>query len=360
MRKEFEKALKRAGELKELTRKELVTLLSANEEEMKYLFKLADNFRSRFMGDEVYLRGIIEFSNYCSKNCLYCGLRRDNLKLARYRMKPEEIYKSASKATELGCKTIVLQSGEDAFYTAEIMVEIISNIKKLDVAVTLSIGDRTREDYALFKEAGADRYLLKHETCDAHLFAKLRPGTSLEKRLERLKWLRDLGYQVGSGNIVGLPGQTLESLAEDIILMRDLSIDMAGIGPFVPNKQTPLGNCQSGSLEMTLKTLAVSRLTMPFVHLPATTAVNTIDPLGRVKALKCGSNVIMPNMTPLKYRVNYRLYPGKYGLEDSPEKSYLKAVAIIENAGRRVGRSYGHSLKKDFIPPKGINTEENK
>lgn len=345
MRADFVRALKRAGELKELNREDLVALISADEEESPVLFELADEIRSRFAGDEVHLRGIIEFSNHCIKNCLYCGLRRDNAVLARYRMSPQEIFSSARRAAGLGCRTIVLQSGEDSFYSAEILAETVFRIKKeLDVAVTLSIGDRTREDYALLKEAGADRYLLKHETCDARLFSELRPGTFLEGRVKRLKWLRELGYQAGSGNMVGLPGQSVETLAGDILLMRELRVEMAGIGPFIPNKQTPLGHCPGGTLEMTLKTLAVARIALPRAHLPATTAIGTIHPRGRIKALLCGANVIMPNMTPPEYRASYRLYPGKTGLADTPEESYARAVEMVERAGRRVGTGYGHSL----------------
>lgn len=346
MRTEFVKALRRAGELKELSGEEVAVLIKADEEESVALFDLADEICSRFMGDEIHLRGIIEFSNFCAKNCLYCGLRKDNVSLARYRMSPVEIFESARTAADLGCRTIVLQSGEDGFYSAENLAETVLRIKKeFDVAITLSIGDRTREDYAVLKEAGADRYLLKHETCDARLFSGLRPGTSLEGRVKRLKWLRELGYQVGSGNMVGLPGQTVETLAEDILFMRGMGVEMAGIGPFIPNKQTPLGNAPGGTLELTLKTLAAARLNLPRTHLPATTSTGTIHPLGRMKALQCGANVIMPNMTPTKYRISYSLYPGKTGLADTPEESYAKAVRLVESTGRRVGKGYGHSLK---------------
>ncbi len=346
MRTEFLEALERASKPEELTKDDLTVLISADKEESAELFRLADQVRSRVMGDEVHLRGVIEFSNYCRKNCLYCGLRRDNSALLRYRMKPDEIIEGARRAAGLGCRTVVLQSGEDGFYSAQMLAEVVFRIKKeLDVAVTLSVGDRSREEYALFKEAGADRYLLKHETCDAKLFAELRPGTSLKGRLKRLRWLRELGYQVGSGNMVGLPGQTAETLAGDIILMREMEVEMAGIGPFIPNKQTPLGSCKGGTLEMTLKTLAAARLALPCVHLPATTAVATIHPSGRVKALQCGANVIMPNITPLKYRESYLIYPDKIGLNDTPEESYSRVVNTVLSAGRSISRGYGHSLK---------------
>lgn len=347
MRTDFVRALERAANLEELSRDELAVLISADEEESAALFDCADMMRSRFMGDEVHLRGIIEFSNICSSNCYYCGLRKGNTALKRYRMSKAEILESARKAAVLGCRTIVLQSGEDRSYPAGLLAEIVAEIKsELDVAITLSVGERPREDYALWREAGADRYLLKHETCDGKLFSELRPGTVLEERLQRLAWLRELGYQVGSGNMVGLPGQTVETLAGDIVLMREMEVEMAGIGPFVPNRQTPLGSCPGGTLELTLKTLAAARLALPRTHLPATTATATIDALGRVKALRCGANVIMPNMTPLKYRASYSIYPGKTGLEDTPEESYAKAVRMVESAGRKVGTGYGHSLRQ--------------
>lgn len=348
MRAEFATALERAGKSEKLSREDLITLLSAGSDESEALFKLADRVRFKYLGNDVYFRGIIEFSNHCSKSCLYCGLRRDNKDLARYRMRPEEIIESARKAAGLGCKTIVLQSGEDKFYSADTLAWIIFLIKKeLDLAITLSLGDRTNKDYALFKEAGADRYLLKHETSDAGLFAGLRPGTSLGGRLLRLKWLRELGYQVGAGNMVGLPGQTLETLADDIILMRDLGVEMAGIGPFIPNKQTPLGNAPGGTLEMTLKTLAVARIAIPCAHLPATTSAASVRPFGRVKALKCGANVIMPNMTPQAYRERYIIYPGKLGVTDTPAQSYSRAVKAVQDAGRNVSNGYGHSLRHE-------------
>ncbi len=346
LRAEFAEVLERAGKSENLSREDLITLLGAGIDESEALFKLADQIRFKYMGDDVHFRGIIEFSNYCTRNCFYCGLRKDNADLDRYRMKVGEIIAGAREAARLGCRTIVLQSGEDSFYSPERLAEIVYNMKReLKLAITLSLGDRSKKDYALLKEAGADRYLLKHETCAAGLFADFRPGTSLEGRIIRLKWLRELGYQVGSGNMVGLPGQTLETLADDIILMRDLKVEMAGIGPFIPNKQTPLGNAPGGTLEMTLKTLAVARITMPCAHLPATTSAASIHPLGRVKALKCGANVVMPNMTPQAYRESYNIYPGKLGVTDTPAQSYKRAVKAVQDAGRTVSEGYGHSLR---------------
>ena len=202
------------------------------------------------MGNDVHLRGIIEFSNYCVKNCLYCGLRRDNNTLERYRMTLEEIMEAAQAGAQAGLKTIVLQSGEDPFFTAETLARLIRRVKdELDVAVTMSVGDRTKEEYALMRQAGADRYLLKHETADPELFSRLRPGTTLDGRIKRLIWLKELGFQVGSGGMIGLPWQTVDSLAEDILLLRRLDVEMAGFGPFIPHSDTPLAGCTGGSVE---------------------------------------------------------------------------------------------------------------
>lgn len=346
MRENFLEALEKADRSIELDKDDLVALLSADDEESVALFRLADDIRAKFVGDEVHLRGIIEFSNHCDRNCFYCGLRKGNLELNRYRMPPWEIIEAAGQAAALGCRTIVLQSGEEGYYSGEIIAGIIRAIKEEhDVAITLSLGDRSRQDYELFRKAGADRYLLKHETSDPRLFAALRPGTSLEGRLEKQSWLAELGYQLGSGNMVGLPGQTIESLADDILLFRRMGIEMAGIGPFIPNGRTPLAGKAGGTMSMTMKTLAATRLAMPCAHLPATTSAATIDPLGRIKVLQCGANVIMPNMTPARYRQDYTIYPGKIGLNDTPEESYARAVKDIKDAGRRVGVGYGHTLQ---------------
>ncbi len=346
MRTEFLQVLEKADRLKELTKDDLTTLLSADKEESVALFTQADKMRESYMGDNVHIRGIIEFSNFCARNCLYCGLRKDNVELPRYRMSPQDIVASARNAASLGCKTIVLQSGEDRYYTVELLVDIVYRIKNdLNVAVTLSVGNRSRKDFKALREAGADRYLLKHETCNAQLFTSLHPETFLEERVKRLKWLRELGYQVGSGNMVGLPSQTVETLAGDILLMKNLDIDMAGIGPFIPNKQTPLADEQGGTLEMSLKTLATARLALPNAHFAATTAMDTVHPQGRAKALKCGANVIMPNMTPAQYRDSYLIYPGKPGLTDTPEESYTNAIKTVKNVDRVISVDQGHSLR---------------
>lgn len=332
------------AERKNIAEEDLVSIFSAGPGEKELLSMRADEVRHRVLGDEVHLRGIIEFSNHCTENCHYCGLRRGNRVLRRYRMEPGEILEAAREAAGWGLKTIVLQSGQDPYYTGESLCRLVSEIKSsLDVAVTLSLGIRSREELLRLKRAGADRYLMKHETADPELFAALRPGTTLKDRLKCLHTLKELGYQVGSGNMIGLPGQTIRTLARDLLLLRDLDVEMAGIGPFVPNPATPLGGSPPGTVEVTLKALAVARLLLPGAHLPATTALETMHGQGRRLALECGANVIMPNVTPLKYRRDYAIYPNKAGCELEPRDSVGEIRRLVENMGRRIGKGYGHS-----------------
>lgn len=345
----FDLALTRAEAMVDLKEEDILALIEATGAESRRLFALADRIRCRFLGGEVYLRGIVEFSNHCSNNCLYCGLRRDNRYLKRYRMGGAEIIEAASRAAGLGLKTVVLQSGEDRYFTANMLAGIIYIIKgKLNMAVTLSLGDLSRKEYKTLRDAGADRYLLKHETSDAGLFSYLRPGTSLGERLKRLYWLKELGYQTGSGNMVGLPGQSKKSMARDLALMREIGVKMAGIGPFVANPDTPLCASRSGDLGLTLKVLAAARVIMPWAHLPATTATGTVDPRGLEAALACGANVVMPNMTPLKYRDKYVLYPGRAGASMSPEQNLAGVREKIFRMGRKEGAGYGHGTQGDL------------
>jgi biotin synthase len=327
------------------SRGHVIALLRTSNESL--LFASADKTRERNLGKDVHLRGIIEFSNYCVKNCLYCGLRRDNRKLQRYRMGPEEILATAREGAEAGLKTIVLQSGEDPFFTGETLARLIARIRERhDVAVTMSVGDRTKGDYRAMREAGADRYLLKHETSDPLLFARLRPGTNLAGRLKRLYWLKELGFQVGSGTMVGLPGQDLETMADDIMLMRELDVEMAGIGPFIPHHNTPLSGARGGDVETTLKVLAVARLALPFAHLPATTALGSIHAEGRQMALRCGANVVMPDITPVQYKKLYEIYPNKICInEEGPMQCIPCISAIIAGSGRSVATGYGHGFR---------------
>lgn len=331
---------------------DILRLLRSREDE---LFSNADAVRREYCGDSIYVRGLLEFSNYCCRNCLYCGLRAGNRRLKRYRISPPEIIETALGAKEKGIKTIVLQSGDDFWYTADVIADTIGAIKKgSDIAVTLSVGERPPEDYRIWKRAGADRYLLKHETVNPGLYEKLHPGQTLGRRIEILEQLAELGYQIGAGCIVGLPGQALEDLAEDILLMKRLDVDMAGIGPFIPHPDTPLGNSRRGRLGDALRVLAAARIVLKDAHLPATTATATIHQCGYEKAFAAGANVVMADITPGKYRSMYEIYPGK-GCDDREILDDLsQSFAMIESVGRTVCLDRGDSLKwkrhqKDYV-----------
>ena len=346
MRTSFKAALEKTLKGQTIAKEDLVTLLETTDpEEINTLFSTADATRQRQVGDEVHFRGIIEFSNHCERNCLYCGLRRENKNLKRYRMTPEEITQVCDQAATSGFKTIVLQSGEDNNYSAGTLANLIGRIKdEHDIAITLSLGEKQASFYQCLREAGADRYLIKHETANPELFARLRPGTSLQKRLDCIKELKKQGFEVGSGNMVGLPGQSLDVLAEDILLMRELDIDMAGVGPFVPSEHTPLTGSSQGDLFLTLKVIALTRLALPWCNIPATTALGTIDHRGREMALGCGANVIMPNITPPALRKHYQIYPGKESLFDGPGKPE-NLQALIQSMGRKVSSGKGSTLE---------------
>ena len=319
------------------TRSELVAWLSAPDPDA--LFKTADAVRKQFVGDAVYLRGLIEFSNYCKNDCMYCGIRRSNTKEARYRMTPDEIVQTAAQAVAYGYKTVVLQSGEDLWFDADKMADIIRRIKQLGAAITLSLGEKTREEYAAYRQAGADRYLLRIETTDKALYEKLDPQMSWDNRVRCLEDLKELGYEVGSGSLVGLPGQTVESLAEDLLFFKSLPVDMAGIGPFIPHPDTPLSaESAAGHFELSLKMMALMRLVLPDINIPATTAMETLHPQGRLLALRCGANVIMPNVTAETFCRNYALYPGKPHPGAAAAAAWKEPLASI---GRTVSDGYG-------------------
>ncbi|MBZ4665662.1 [FeFe] hydrogenase H-cluster radical SAM maturase HydE [Mahella sp.] len=335
--------LDKAMRTHDLTRDEIVRLLSIDDDAQKeLLFKAADETRRQYLGTDVHLRGLIEFSNYCTNDCMYCGIRRGNKALERYRIEPDGVVEVAAQAYQLGYRTIVLQSGEDSYYTCDVMCHIIRGIKEVaDVAITLSIGERSYDDYRRMKEAGADRYLMRFETSNRGLYKKLHPRMDFDNRIQCLRDIKSLGYELGSGFLVGLPGQTVEDIADDILLLEELGADMVGIGPFIPHPDTPLRNCNSGCLDMVLKAVAVLRLVMPDINIPATTAVGTSDPFGRQKALKAGANVIMPNVTPLEYRQLYQLYPGKICIGENPQDCRICVEGLIRSVGRTVGTGYG-------------------
>jgi biotin synthase len=330
-----------------LKKEDLVFLLSLEDPmEVKLLYQKADEVRKEYCGDEVHLRGIIEFSNNCEQDCPYCGLRISNLTLDRYRMSGNEILATAEHIYKAGIKTIVLQSGEDFEYNRSLMTEIIKSIKsKLDVAITLSLGERDFDYYDEWKQAGADRYLLKHETANPELYEKIHQKQPLEERLEHLQYLKSIGFQTGSGNMIGLPGQTLEDIADDILLCKELDCDMVSISPFISSPDTPFKNVPNANLDLTLHVMAVSRIILKDVHIPATTALGTLDELGREKGLQVGANVIMPNFTPNPYRQNYQIYPDKKCIGDDPLACGSCLTLMIESLGRKVGTSKGPSLK---------------
>lgn len=309
------------------------------------LYRWADRLRHDTVGDDVHLRGLIEFSNICRNNCLYCGINRENLKVKRYRMSDEQLVTTAQRAADLGFKTIVLQSGEDMHYDQARMCRIIEQIKQLDVALTLSIGEREYADYQAFRNAGADRYLLRIETTDVDLYHRLNPGMSWQRRHECLLMIKELGYELGSGIMVGLPGQTIESIADDLLYLRDMGIDMAGIGPFIPHPETPLAHEQGGTLELALRTMAIMRLLMPDINIPATTAMESLHPQGRIMALQAGANVVMPNVTEGEYRRLYELYPGKICVNDTPAHCRSCIGLKIQSIGRSIGQGRGGHVR---------------
>lgn len=324
------------------SKNEIIDILK-DDSKNEWLFSLADNVRKENVGDAVHLRGLVEFSNICKCSCKYCGLRSENKQIERYRILKDEILQIVSDAVNLGYKTIVLQSGEDGYYSCEKIVEIIKAIKDFDVALTLSVGERSYEDYKAFKDAGADRYLIKIETTDRNLYAQMHPYADFDNRIRCLKDLKTLGYEVGTGCLVGLPNQTIESLADDILFFSEIQADMVGIGPFIPHPETPLKNEKTGSFILALKVMALTRIMLPDINIPATTAMETLNPDGRIIALKSGANVVMPNITKTQYRAKYEIYPNKICLNDSPDKCRGCIGAKIKSIGRYVASNYGFS-----------------
>ncbi|MBB5337530.1 [FeFe] hydrogenase H-cluster radical SAM maturase HydE [Pectinatus brassicae] len=332
--------IKKAQQLHSLTLEEIIYLLQQknNEEE---LAQAADIIRQKYVGDGIHLRGLIEFSNICRQNCLYCGLRRDNKKIERYRLNDQMIVEMAKKAKNYGYKTVVLQSGEDVFFTAGMLADIVKKIKEMDLAVTLSIGERSFEEYEILKKAGADRFLLRIETTDEKLYDKMDPGMSFINRRRCLADLKKLNYEVGTGCLVGLPGQSMESLANDILFFQQIDADMIGIGPLIPNEDTPLAKVKSGDFSLTRKMVALIRLLLPEANIPATTAMETLQPNARTIILCSGANVVMPNVTEGDYRRKYALYPGKICVADTPEQCRSCMGNKISSIGRYISTDKG-------------------
>lgn len=327
------------------TKQELIDILR-DDSQNDWLFSLADKVRKENVGDEVHLRALIEFSSTCKRTCKYCGLRAPNHKAKRYNLSPDEIFELAQNAVRLGYKTVVLQSGENDYYTKDMMCEIIERVKSLNVALTLSIGERSFEDYKAFKDAGADRYLIRIETTDEDLYRQMHPNMSFENRVKCLENLKILGYELGTGCLVGLPNQTLESLVEDILFFKKMDVQMLGIGPFIPHPNTPLFNAPVGSFTLALKVMALSRLMLPNINIPATTAMETLNPNGRILALQSGANVVMPNVTMSEFKTKYEIYPNKICINEHPNKCRGCIEGKIKSIGRYVSTGYGDSLNK--------------
>ncbi|MBQ3065350.1 MAG: [Clostridia bacterium] len=317
-----------------LSREEYRVLLTdLNEEGIAYLAECALAQKREWYGDEIFIRGLIEISNICKNNCYYCGIRAANKNCDRYRLSEDDILACCDEGYALGFRTFVMQGGEDGYFSDDVLVSILSMIKARypDCAVTLSLGERTLESYRRLREAGADRYLLRHETATASLYRALHPkNLSWEKRIRCLYWLRECGYQVGCGFMVGAPGQTLDMLVEELCFLEDFRPDMCGIGPFIPHKDTPYASEPAGSVDMTCRLLSIIRLIHPRILLPATTALGTLHPTGRERGILAGANVVMPNLSPPSVRKKYMLYDNK--LSDGAESAQAKA-ALTERLG---------------------------
>ncbi len=338
------------------TQEEVLRQLSLKGEARRELFQRADAVRREFTGEAVFIRGIIEFSNICANDCLYCGIRASNRNIGRYTLDAEEVLRVARKMYDCRQTTVVLQSGQASSRLGDRELgELIRRIKReTPLAVTLSVGNRTRDVYAFWQECGIDRYLLRFETSDPALFRRLHPDCSLEERLECLHALKELGVQTGSGFMIGLPGETLKTLAANILLCRSLDFDMIGIGPFIPHPDTPLGgslNAYAHDPEMFFVALAVLRLFNPDAHIPATTAFDAVFPgVGRDLALQRGANIFMPNNTPVKYRKDYLLYPNKPCVDEDSGQCAHCVVFRLQAIGRPIGQGRGDSLRNRRRP----------
>lgn len=325
-----------------------IELKNLIEEGFEGLAEKADQVRRQIYGDEVYIRGLIEFTNYCKNNCYYCGIRRDNRNLNRYRLTKEEILECCKEGYSLGFRTFVLQGGEDPYYTDSVMCDIVSSIREKyeDCAITLSIGEKSRKSYEDYFKAGANRYLLRHETADNEHYHKLHPESmSLENRKKCLFDLKEIGYQVGSGFMVGSPYQTTENLISDIRFLQELEPDMIGIGPYLRHNDTPFADQSDGSFELTLRLISILRLIFPYALIPSTTALGTIHPLGREMGLKAGANVVMPNLSPVSVRKLYSLYDNKICTGDESAQCRSCLERRVTNAGYRIVTAIGNVKK---------------
>lgn len=336
----------RIHDTQNITKEELEILLSLNEEDAEYLTTKAREVREFVYGKDVYIRGLIEFTNYCKNDCLYCGIRRSNKNADRYRLSLEDIMNCCETGYELGFRTFVLQGGEDAYYNEDRVCEVVKTIrdKYPDCAITLSIGEWPKESYEKFYKAGANRYLLRHETADSCHYAKLHPEEmSFDNRIQCLKDLKEIGFQVGCGFMVGSPYQSVDTLFKDLQWIKELQPHMVGIGPFISQQDTPFAGKESGTLEMTLRLLSIIRLIHPRVLLPSTTALGTIHPLGREKGILAGGNVVMPNLSPTSVRKKYALYDNKICTGDEAAECRYCLQERMESIGYHVVTDRGDS-----------------
>lgn len=323
-------------------------ILIESDEFNEPLAEAADIRRRENYGDKVYIRGLIEFTNYCRNNCYYCGIRRDNKKAERYRLTKDEILLCCDEGYKLGFRTFVMQGGEDPYYTDEMICDIVSKIKSRypDCAVTLSIGEKPRESYQTFFDAGADRYLLRHETADPEHYSKLHPeAMSLENRKRCLFDLKEIGYQVGSGFMVGSPYQTTENLISDLRFLQKLQPDMIGIGPYITHADTPFAEFKSGDVMLTLRLVSILRLMFPYSLIPSTTALGTIHPQGRELGLKAGANVVMPNLSPVSVRKLYSLYENKICTGEEAAQCRGCLERRVESVGYKIVTDIGNVRK---------------
>lgn len=333
-------------ETQTLLDEELIYLIETDED-TAYLYKRADEKRKEIYSDKVYLRGLIEISSYCKNNCLYCGIRCANKNAKRYRLEKEEILKACSKGFDAGFRTFVLQGGEDSYYSDEILCDIVAEIRKTypECAITLSLGERSFESYEKLKRAGADRYLLRHETGDKNHYESLHPeNMCFEKRIECLKNLKKLKYQTGSGFMVGSPGQTVKTLLKDLRLLEKLKPEMVGIGPFIPHSDTPFANEPCGDVNLTLKLISIIRLMLPHALIPSTTALATLSDKGRIQGILCGANVVMPNISPEFAKDGYSLYNNKANTGKESIEGLSQLIKEIEDAGYRAVHERGDMI----------------
>jgi biotin synthase len=341
--------IEKLANTRNLSDNELTALLQSDNYDNE-LFSAADKKRREIYGDEVYIRGLIEFTNYCKNNCYYCGIRRDNKNAVRYRLTKEEILACCDEGYRLGFRTFVLQGGEDPYYSDALICDIVSEIKTRydDCAITLSIGEKSKESYNAYFEAGANRYLLRHETANNSHYRKLHPDDmNLQNRKQCLYDLKEIGYQVGSGFMVGSPYQTTEHLIDDIRFLQELQPDMIGIGPYITHEDTPFSSLESGSLLLTLRLISVLRLMFPYALIPATTSLGTIHPQGRELGLKAGANVVMPNLSPVKVRRLYTLYDNKICTGEEAAQCRGCLERRVASAGYRIVTSIGNAKKEN-------------